>query len=168
MKKVYVAGSSKEMPRVKRVMEMLRGAGYEITFDWVAEIERVGNANPADLSQRKKSALSDVEGVLDADVILALHPGPGIVTAGLWFELGVQYGYLACRADNEEFDDDLQRPPHTRSEFLAASPVFISYEKEAFTGPCIFDSLFETKPILDADILFTLTQFTMHQPPEKT
>lgn len=156
---IYVAGASKEMERVKRVMKQIREAGHEITFDWVAEVEKVGMANPSDLAQRKASARSDVDGVIDADVILVLHPAPGVPTAGMWFEMGVQFGYLMARAEDEEADNEV----FDLSWFLAEYPTFISYEKEIATGPCIFDALFETKPILDADILSVLEHHRLCQ-----
>lgn len=69
--KVYVAGSSRDLPRIKRNMERLREAGIEITHDWVTEIEKVGAANPheASTAQRDLWARADLQGAYDADLV---------------------------------------------------------------------------------------------------
>lgn len=86
--RVYVAGSSSELPRVKAAMARCRAAGYEITHDWVAEVEAVGSANPteATLQQRRGWATADFIGIGRAQVVWLLVPY--IDGAGAYVELG--------------------------------------------------------------------------------
>lgn len=62
MATVYVAG--KNIERARRVMNLLREAGYAITFDWLLDIEN--EINPV------QKALDEREGVLQAEVLVYL------------------------------------------------------------------------------------------------
>lgn len=59
--KIYVAG--KKIPRAKKIMEMIRNAGHEITFDWTK------NYNEDNWS---KDALSEKEGIQKCDLFVYL------------------------------------------------------------------------------------------------
>lgn len=143
--RVYVAGASKELDRAKAVIATLREAGYTITFDWVEEVERVGDANPADPGVRLMSAHKDVDGVQSADVFVLLHPGLENNSTGCWFELGLAIG-------------------------MEAGPVvFISYktaEELATPSRCIFvDFALHTSDtpdsaaVLDEDLVRALAEY---------
>lgn len=86
--KVYVAGSSRELPRAKRVIAALRERGITVTHDWPAQIEAVGEANPVDASdeQRFTWAWDCLEALQDAECSLFLLPETE--TTGMWVELG--------------------------------------------------------------------------------
>lgn len=62
MSKIYVAG--KNLERAKRVMDMLRSAGFEITFDWVADIDN--ETDPEGKARAERDA------VIEADVLVYL------------------------------------------------------------------------------------------------
>jgi hypothetical protein len=86
--KVYVAGASREPERVRRWMDMLRGAGHEITHDWLAAME----AAPApdhlmSTTALLPYALADQAAVLEADVVWVL--APEAPSTGCWVELGM-------------------------------------------------------------------------------
>lgn len=86
--KVYVAGSSGELFRVRRAMDRLREAGVAITFDWTREVELVGTANPkgATKADRIGWAKADLSGVANADLLLVLvSPDPA---RGAYYEAG--------------------------------------------------------------------------------
>jgi hypothetical protein len=61
MPKIYVAG--KKIPRAKEVMKMIRGAGYEITFDWA---ENYNEDNWAE------DSLAEREGIKKCDIFVYL------------------------------------------------------------------------------------------------
>lgn len=85
---VYVAGSSGELERARRAMAYLRAAGLEVAHDWVAEVERVGVANPADATRAQRSgwAVSCLLGLTDASAVWLL--APEVETRGAWLEIG--------------------------------------------------------------------------------
>lgn len=92
MTRVYVAGSSHELARARRWMDRLREEGFEITHDWVTEIENVGQANPPDATpqQRHDWAVNDLNRVADADILWLLAPAEG-EGRGAYAELGTAY-----------------------------------------------------------------------------
>lgn len=90
--RVYIAGASAERSRVRDAMTLAAERGLRVTFDWLAEIERVGTANPPDLDQAQVSAFADLRAIDEADVVWLLAPREGVVTTGAWAELGYALG----------------------------------------------------------------------------
>jgi hypothetical protein len=86
---VYVAGASRELGRVRRVMDLLRGAGHTIAEDWTVEVDRLGTV-PADADQRRSAATRDLRALLEADAFVLLVPEAE--TKGTWFEHGFWTG----------------------------------------------------------------------------
>jgi nucleoside 2-deoxyribosyltransferase len=87
MTRVYVAGASKEMPRVEAAIAAVRYAGGEITEDWPAAIRAAGAANEGlTQAQRTEAAVADLRGVETADVVWLMVPEAQ--TAGAWVEMG--------------------------------------------------------------------------------
>jgi nucleoside 2-deoxyribosyltransferase len=88
--KIYVAASSRELPRVRRVMSELRAAGYVITHDWVpgveAAMERGITEAKADDTHAFAAAHADLQGVADANCLVFLAPTESSKMA--WSELG--------------------------------------------------------------------------------
>jgi hypothetical protein len=86
--RVYVAGSSAELDRVKTAMDRLRKAGITVSHDWVACINEVGSANPAGATDadRAQWAWEDLRGVKNADILWVLWPETP--SAGACVELG--------------------------------------------------------------------------------
>lgn len=86
---IYVAGSSEQLDRVKDVMAALEERGYTVTHNWPSEVEKVGEANPIDASDkdRLRWARADLLGVHQADVLLLLMP------AKEGFGAAVELGY---------------------------------------------------------------------------
>lgn len=100
--KVYVAGSSKELGRVKAAIQLLRDYGHEVTHDWPALVEQVGSANPdVDDDTRARWAWADLRGVADAKALWLLVPA--VDGGGAYFESG----YLLGMQMNEGFGDRL-------------------------------------------------------------
>lgn len=87
MAHIYVAGASKELDRVRRVMARLREAGHEITFDWTEEVAKYGSI-PTDPAIAAAASDKDMEAIQGANLFIFLHPAPGVETKGAWYELG--------------------------------------------------------------------------------
>ena len=96
---VYVAASSKEMPRAKRVMELLRKSGLIVTSTWCEEIDKVGQANPLDASEddRVRWSETDLNEVEAADCLLHLYP-----LVGSGFGSGVELGTMLTLRKHSE------------------------------------------------------------------
>lgn len=73
--------------RAKTWIKASRKAGFEISYDWVEAIEKVGQANPvehaADYARK-----SFIMGVIPADVVWWLFPIDGHASHGAAFEVG--------------------------------------------------------------------------------
>lgn len=90
--RIYVAGSSKEITRVERVIASLREAGHVISHDWPARMRAMGLDDTAlvrsDLVEELRCDLHI--GIDTADVFLLLAPTRP--TTGAWVELGYAAG----------------------------------------------------------------------------
>lgn len=133
---VYVVGQSKDLQRAQRVMACVRARGHRVTFDWAAEVLSVGTASPPG-EQRRASALRDMRGVLEADLLVFLHPAVDVVSTGCWWELGfwTALWYERCVGDEVAMTQELAR----RTLFLPNG--LRAYGSRANPGPCIFDTL---------------------------
>ncbi len=97
---VYVAGSSKEISRVKLWLAHLekfnqreyeKGApGIQLAHNWVAVIESRGEANPTTASKEQHAiwAGQDLAGVKECDVFWLLFPEQGNYSDGAMYECG--------------------------------------------------------------------------------
>lgn len=87
--KIYVAGASKELERCKHWIGKCRDAGYEITHDWTAAVEKYGSGGDGlSVEDRASCARADLRGVFDANVLWLLAPPRDLGTTGSWIELG--------------------------------------------------------------------------------
>jgi len=101
--KIYVASSSRDLARPRRVMAALEAAGLENALDWTKDIDEAA-ANgwktdrevPDDLAIR--SAERDLDAIFNADAILLLVNAGG---TGQWIEFGFALG---LNAEREEHD----------------------------------------------------------------
>lgn len=90
--RIYVAGSGSEVERVRRVMNALRAAGHEISYDWTIDVEAAGAAghtSDATVEDEHANACADRDhaGVESADVFLLLR-NPNRTTFGAAYETG--------------------------------------------------------------------------------
>lgn len=85
---VYVAGASAEIDQCEHWMGRLRALGHRISYDWCANIRRVGNANPREATeeQRHEWSRTDIDAALVSDVFWLLMPTRP--TVGAWVEFG--------------------------------------------------------------------------------
>lgn len=72
--RIYVAGASKEPKRVRAAIDLIKSLGFEVTLDWLADIEAHGKKPEAaneglTHAQRVKHASADLDAVRRADVV---------------------------------------------------------------------------------------------------
>ena len=80
--RVYVAGKFSEKKQAHSVMCQVRSLGHEVTYDWTQFSEE---RTPQSM---QRAANLDLQGVLDADAVLALLTDPSYTYRGTFFELG--------------------------------------------------------------------------------
>lgn len=86
--KIYVASSFEQREETKDAHTALLEAGHEITLDWTTH--RWLKDSPEAEGLYKEYALSDVQGVLDADVYILLLGSRA--STGAHIELGIALG----------------------------------------------------------------------------
>lgn len=90
--KVYIAGSSQELRRASRALEIAEKLGLEVVSTWVSQIKLDGNANPIDFETRRACSDQDLAEVRDCDVLWLLVPLDDRYSHGAF----VEYGYAAA------------------------------------------------------------------------
>lgn len=92
MKKLYIAGSSKELERVKKFATYAKDQGFMITEPWWDKVEEHG-ANP-DIPRAKKKefADADIAGLEAAECVILLAPADN---SG--FGCAFEYGYAIAK-----------------------------------------------------------------------
>ena len=90
--KFYIAGKLENADNVRRVRDALVAAGHVITYDWtvhgnvrIADDEAV---TLADVERIYDVAQAEIDGVLDAEVVVAMLPGG----RGTHVEIGIGIG----------------------------------------------------------------------------
>jgi len=91
--RIYVAASSKELDRAKRVIAMVeRSEGLKITFDWTKDIEQATVPDASLLMDaRCISAGADLRGVWECDVLWLLMPAVSS------FGAATEHGYAIAK-----------------------------------------------------------------------
>lgn len=96
--RIYVAASSRELPRAKRAMQAVRNYAHEVTHDWCKPIEetRALGLEEHELGavEAREYAEADLIAIERADVVWML--APNFPTEGFWVELG--YALRASKA----------------------------------------------------------------------
>jgi hypothetical protein len=106
--KIYIAASWKNRAHVKLAWtEPLKEMGHEITHDWTEmEDERLDTiGNPLrDLNYHKECAHADIQGVIDADLLLVIMDSPIKFYSyrGTWTEIGIRIGANRILKQKEE------------------------------------------------------------------
>lgn len=99
MHHVYVAGSSREIPRVREAVRLLDAAGLIAIAHWLDAVEKFGSQGDALTDQQRATcAASDLESIDHADAVLVLWPETPSV--GAYIELGYALG--RARHDRED------------------------------------------------------------------
>jgi hypothetical protein len=90
---LFVAGSSKELPRVRAFMAKARALGVDVTYDWTVPCLELG-ANPPDTSIREAAVDALYAAIRNSEAFVLLGPMPGHHTIGAWVELAWAAEYL--------------------------------------------------------------------------
>lgn len=89
MSKIYVAGSSRDIKKIKEVAAQLEADGHTITHKWWDVILERGSANPenATHAERWRWVDADLNGVRECDTFLLVWPDV-YYSHGAFFESG--------------------------------------------------------------------------------
>lgn len=79
MIKYYIASSLENASNAKKLMKRLNNAGWQLTYDWTK------HGAIKDIAKLKKAARQEMQGVIDADIVIVLLPG----ARGTHTELGI-------------------------------------------------------------------------------
>ena len=95
--KIYVAGKWEDRERVSDIMRILRGVGFEITWDWT-DHKYEDEANP------QQYCADDVQGVKDANLYLGIfiadyHYRGALVEMGIALGVGIPVWLFGDKAD---------------------------------------------------------------------
>jgi len=122
--KVYLAGSTQDIERVKRWKGALVSVGVEVVSTWIEVIEKVGGANPrgATKVQRADWSTTDLAEVASADVLWFLVPPADKATRGAWLE----FGYAVARHITLISSGD------TRQSIFTAMGIELETDEDAF------------------------------------
>lgn len=110
--KIYVAGKTQDVEKVRTIMRIVKRLGHEITHDWTVKLDQVmlqrgrRDLAPETMEQQEREmAIADREGVRDADVLLVVsseHALVGtLIEAGMALGLGKQV--ILVKAPMESF-----------------------------------------------------------------
>lgn len=85
--KFFVSGKVGSENDAKKLMDLLREAGHEITFDWTT----ISHLRPydANVTASREAAVLEAAGVKDADVLVIVAHDRGV---GMFVELGIALG----------------------------------------------------------------------------
>lgn len=109
--KIYVAGKVSDIERVNSVQERLRSLGHTITMDWTKFDVRMNSSNFTcdELSKfRGECGERDINGVINADLLLVLMFDPCYAYRGTFCEIGCGLGLkkeiiIICPVDNNTY-----------------------------------------------------------------
>jgi nucleoside 2-deoxyribosyltransferase len=88
--KVYVAGSWTDRMNMKHHITRFSNLGYEITHDWTESEKQ--HVDTRSIDQQCYCATLDINGVKDADVVVAIMDNPKYAYRGLNCEMGCALG----------------------------------------------------------------------------
>lgn len=84
---IYIAGGSHDLPRAKAAFAAARALGFEVAYDWVAEVEAHGAANDVPFADAFIIANRELDAAACADVFWLLGD-PNHVSRGAHIEFG--------------------------------------------------------------------------------
>lgn len=85
---IYLATGSADIELAEHWIRRLREHGHYITYDWPANVRKVGDANPREATEDERSMWSDsnLRGARSAMTFWLLVPSKPSI--GCWFEMG--------------------------------------------------------------------------------
>jgi len=122
--KIYVAGKWHDKEKIQGYMNDLKELGHEITHDWTT-YESDPNNSFQDMADR------DIDGVMNADVLVVIMDDDKYPYRATFTELGVAYATKKMRQDYKIFIlcpswphvDEKDRPYYSTNCFFRASGI---------------------------------------------
>ena len=79
--KLYIGGSSQDIPRINHIMEVLKGENYTITHDWTQSFKE-------EVKDYEQAVRDDLAGIFSADMLILVFEKP-LPYKGTHTELGL-------------------------------------------------------------------------------
>jgi hypothetical protein len=89
--KVYIAGSSADLPRARAAADSLQKFGVEVTSTWWNQIEKYGEANPTNSLVRETCARQDIAELDAADVLWQHVVASGMTKRSIFCALVLEF-----------------------------------------------------------------------------
>lgn len=102
MTNIYIAGKWSQKEEIRKIMSEITSLGYKITHDWTYN-ETLTNSS----KEMEKYAELDINGVKNADIVLAIMTDVEYAYRGTFTELGCAIGlnkdiFIYCPQHNSE------------------------------------------------------------------
>ncbi len=92
--KIFIAGASREAPRVRLWMANAKAHGLAVARDWLAHIDAVGHACPDDEDAQAKALAANWQAIRESAIVWLLAPESE--SRDSWAELGFAVGRGEC------------------------------------------------------------------------
>lgn len=90
---IYLAGAWVDRERLRSVMDQIEGMGHRITHDWSTyESQWMNDVEPRNFQRQQDCALRDINGIISADLIIAVMDKDDYPYRGTNTELGCALG----------------------------------------------------------------------------
>lgn len=99
--KFYIASKFENADMVRIVAAVLRAAGHKHTYDWTEH----GSVKGQGRNRLRQVAITEVQGVLDADIVIVILPGGRGTHAELGIALAGGKRIIICSETQGPFDD---------------------------------------------------------------
>lgn len=100
--KFYIANRLENAETVKRVATVLKAAGHEHTYDWTTH----GSVQSEGEERLRQVAENELNGVLNADLVIVILPGERGTHTELGIALGNKKRIIICAEDDNMFLQD--------------------------------------------------------------
>ena len=100
--KFYIASKLENAAQVCRVANALKAAGHIYTYDWTVH----GPVRKEGLGRVEEVSMLEAQGVLDADVVVALLPGGRGTHVEIGIGIGADKRIILCAPDVKMFYGD--------------------------------------------------------------
>ncbi len=82
--KFYIASRTARTGEVRRIYDLLKNRGHEITVDWT--LQNISRPYATNARQAREHSIQDIQGVRDSDIFVLISDRAG---TGMYTELGV-------------------------------------------------------------------------------
>lgn len=140
MTAVYIAASSRDLPRAIRWRDALLEARLTVVSTWIESVQAEGEANPANATREQRQAWASrcYSEIRSANVLWLLAPPADAPTCGAWCELGAAetgYAIVVCSGPGINRSIFCALGEEYASDFEAFAAIVRAHEQRPFIPP---------------------------------